>query len=305
MSRLADHQLQFYDDESVLCDRVAEYLLEGLARDQSLLIVGTPGHTAGFLDRMRLAGVNPDALLSARRLAIADARGTLNQILINGWPDESRLRSVVGAAIGLLRQRRPDTPVRIYGEMVNLLAADGQIDAAIALEDCWCSLVAEGELSLLCGYDMSFLDTHATAEQFEKICARHNQGRGLEAELQHRRMLEQSLQEATYKLQQQLEGLSRLSETAARVAHLARELRNPLAQVQSALAIIRDPEGDANDRRFAADAIDRQMWQMTHLIDDLRDVAQLASTALSQPVTQPVSASRLAGSVPEKLEPGS
>jgi signal transduction histidine kinase len=294
MLPLSDHQLQFYDNEAVLCDRVAEYLLEGLAREQSLLIVGTPGHTAGFLDRMRLAGVNPDALLSARRLVIADARGTLNQILINGWPDGGRLSSVVDAALGVLRQRRPDAEVRIYGEMVNLLAAEGQVDAAIALEDGWCTLLADSVLTLLCGYDMNSLDRHATAEQFEKICARHNQGRGFEAEFHHRRMLEESLQDATYKLQQQLEGLSRLNETAARVAQLAKELRHPLTQVQNALAIIRNSEATATDRQFAADAIDRQVWQMTHLIDDLRDVAQLASAAIPPSAMQPS---------PGKLEP--
>jgi PAS domain S-box-containing protein len=59
------------------------------------------------------------------------------------------------------------------------------------------------------------------------------------------------------------------------LATLAHELRNPLAPITNALEILRlrDP-GDA-DMRWTRDVIDRQVRQMTRLVDDLLDVARI------------------------------
>jgi len=59
------------------------------------------------------------------------------------------------------------------------------------------------------------------------------------------------------------------------LATLAHELRNPLAPITNALEILRlkDP-GDA-ETRWTRDVIERQVRQMTRLVDDLLDVARI------------------------------
>lgn len=59
------------------------------------------------------------------------------------------------------------------------------------------------------------------------------------------------------------------------LAMLAHELRNPLAAVANAAALLRSP--DAEDRDWAAGVIRRQSGQLARLIDDLLDVSRITT----------------------------
>ena len=74
--------------------------------------------------------------------------------------------------------------------------------------------------------------------------------------------------------------LAALRETDRRkdkfLAMLAHELRNPLASVTNAVAVLRTAEGP-EERAWATDLIARQTGQLTRLIDDLLDMARIGS----------------------------
>jgi signal transduction histidine kinase/ActR/RegA family two-component response regulator len=59
------------------------------------------------------------------------------------------------------------------------------------------------------------------------------------------------------------------------LATLAHELRNPLAPVRNAIHILRARMPPTPELHWARDVIDRQVTQMTRLIDDLMDVARI------------------------------
>jgi signal transduction histidine kinase/CheY-like chemotaxis protein len=59
------------------------------------------------------------------------------------------------------------------------------------------------------------------------------------------------------------------------LATLAHELRNPLAPVRNATHILRARMPPSPELHWARDVIDRQVTQMTRLIDDLMDVARI------------------------------
>ena len=59
------------------------------------------------------------------------------------------------------------------------------------------------------------------------------------------------------------------------LAMLAHELRNPLAPIRNAVEIMRGQEPSLPEMRWARDVIDRQVEQMTRLIDDLLDVSRI------------------------------
>ncbi|MFO0877449.1 MAG: PAS domain S-box protein [Gemmataceae bacterium] len=60
------------------------------------------------------------------------------------------------------------------------------------------------------------------------------------------------------------------------LATLAHELRNPLAPVRHAIQILHLRESPSEEVVWARDMIDRQIQQMTRLIDDLMDVSRIA-----------------------------
>jgi signal transduction histidine kinase/ActR/RegA family two-component response regulator len=75
------------------------------------------------------------------------------------------------------------------------------------------------------------------------------------------------------------------SRTADRVkneflAILAHELRNPLAPIRNAVQILNHEDALAAESQWAVSAIDRQVRQLSRLIDDLVDVARVTSNRL-------------------------
>ena len=59
------------------------------------------------------------------------------------------------------------------------------------------------------------------------------------------------------------------------LATLAHELRNPLAPVRNAIQILQLRGPETKELQWARDVIDRQMQQMSRLIDDLMDVSRI------------------------------
>jgi PAS domain S-box-containing protein len=60
------------------------------------------------------------------------------------------------------------------------------------------------------------------------------------------------------------------------LATLAHELRNPLAALRNALALLEVSEEDAALRAYARQMMDRQLGQLVRLIDDLLDVSRIS-----------------------------
>jgi signal transduction histidine kinase/PAS domain-containing protein/ActR/RegA family two-component response regulator len=61
------------------------------------------------------------------------------------------------------------------------------------------------------------------------------------------------------------------------LAMLAHELRNPLAPIRNSVEVLRAQSECAPQVAWATDVIDRQVQQMTRLVDDLLDVSRIAS----------------------------
>ena len=70
------------------------------------------------------------------------------------------------------------------------------------------------------------------------------------------------------------------------LATLAHELRNPLAPVVNAVALLRRTGVDEPARQHALEIMDRQVRQMVHLIDDLFDVSRITTGKVSLEVSR-------------------
>jgi hypothetical protein len=82
---------------------------------------------------------------------LLDADTTLASLLLDGEPDRDSFRSVIGTLLSDVCARNPGG-VSVYGEMVGLLWSQGQVAAALRLEELWDELQCELPFSLLCGY---------------------------------------------------------------------------------------------------------------------------------------------------------
>jgi PAS domain S-box-containing protein len=87
------------------------------------------------------------------------------------------------------------------------------------------------------------------------------------ADIHDRKQMEEALKEADRRKDQFL-------------ATLAHELRNPLAPIRNAVSILRRKAPLAPEVAWSADVIDRQVYQMSRLVDDLLDVSRITSGTL-------------------------
>ena len=148
------HAVQFYVNEKELSSTVAGFLTEGLASSHPAVLIATDTHTQAILGEMNDRRVNVATARKIGDLIVLDAEQALGTFMVKGMPDSTLFRRVVGGVLGQARRGREHTPIRAYGEMVDVLWKEGNSDGAIRLEVLWNDLAAEYSFSLLCGYAM-------------------------------------------------------------------------------------------------------------------------------------------------------
>ena len=279
------HRVQFYVSDEFLARHVAEFLRPGLSAGVRALAIATTKHRALFEGEL---GEQASALETTGQLIWIDAHQLLDRFLVDGWPDAK----LFDAALAPLVDAVPG-PMVAYGEMVDVLFEQGNPEASIRLEELWNGFLASRHVSLLCAHSMrSFGDARQSA-LFRAVCDRHShvapaeiemrspealareiavlqqQGWALQAELRERVGLEVALGEA------QRAVLETHSHRDRFLATLAHELRNPLAPMRNAVEILRAtaPGGTG----LPLEIIDRQVRQMTRLIDDLLDLSRITT----------------------------
>src|ERR1051326_5449883 len=148
------HAVQFYDDEAFLSSVVCEFLGQGLRRDQPTVIIATPPHRKAFANGLAAVDFDTTRARKEGRLVMLDARHTLSQFMRGSLPDAEKFRAVIGSVIEKALAQRPDGNVCAYGEMVDLLWKDGNVEGAVRLEELWNDLASTYRFSLLCAYSM-------------------------------------------------------------------------------------------------------------------------------------------------------
>jgi signal transduction histidine kinase len=286
------HLVQYYEKEGFLFDRVTDFISDGLRAADSAILIATRAHREGVESRLLSKGVDVPGLTAGGRYHGLDARETLSRFMVNGRPDQRRFESTIGPV--LRAARGGDRRVLAFGEMVALLYAEGNRDAAIQLEDLWNDLARTEEFALLCAYPIASFDDAGHAKPFADISAAHTsvtpaesysiveaddrnrviaalqqKAAALEAESEQRGMLEKALRS---KIGELADVDRRKDEFLAMLGH---ELRNPLAPVTTALQIMRIHENEPSRVSRSREIVERQIEHMTRLIDDLLDVSRI------------------------------
>jgi hypothetical protein len=166
-----DHAVEFYETDGFLVETVADFIVPALRGSGSAIVVATAEHRVAFTAALVAAGVDVDAASRAMRYQEFDAAHLLSTFMLDGAPDPARFRDVIGSVID--RASAGGREVRVYGEMVALLWADGDVTSTIAVEDLWNDLAVGRQFALLCAYPVQGFDDRSRAV-FEDIRGRHS-----------------------------------------------------------------------------------------------------------------------------------
>lgn len=173
-SQSTQHLVQFYESDVFLNDEVADYLNAGLWAGDVCIVIAVNSRLAQLERALHHAlsreTVNGASRRDGRYLTF-DAEALLPQIMVEGWPDQQRFISIVGH---IIMQAAAHGRVRVFGEMVALLCAEGRHDAAVQLENMWKALAERLPFSLLCAYRIDQFANAALSLPFQQICASHD-----------------------------------------------------------------------------------------------------------------------------------
>ena len=167
-----DHHVQFYETHEFLIENLSAFAAEGLASGEALIVIATQRTRAQLARELNQRGVEVLGLQAVGQVLLLDARQVLETLLTNGMPDAGKFAREVGGLVGQAQVRFGK--VRAFGEMVNLLWADGDAAATIALEQLWNGLAEQYSFSLMCGYDMHHFHDLAHDPVFQEVCDVHS-----------------------------------------------------------------------------------------------------------------------------------
>lgn len=165
------HSVRLFDSFDDRVAAVCDFVQLGISDGATVLAVATKQTWAGVDATLRKRGVPIDDHMASERVIVLDAHKELDRFLFRDWPDEGRLESTLGAIVDDLARR---SPLRIYGEMVDILAERGLHRAAHRLEQLWNNLASKHAFELFCGYSAGHFGNERTNPLLQSICAEHS-----------------------------------------------------------------------------------------------------------------------------------
>jgi signal transduction histidine kinase len=170
------HVVQFYTDDEYLLDALSRFVGTALGAGDSALVIATQEHLTGLALRLKSRGLDVAKAVKQGRYAALDAAETLSKFMVDSHPDPKRFRDLIGPALerAAAAAEGQHHHVAAFGEMVAILWSQGQVDAAIRLEQLWNDLGRTHTFSLRCAYPMAGFDQQQHAAPFLKICSQHS-----------------------------------------------------------------------------------------------------------------------------------
>ena len=172
----SQHAVQFYQEDEAFLAALSRLIATALGSGDAAIVIATEAHLQGLAQRLNARGVSLTKAARDNRYIALDAVETLSNIMVGGQPHKTRFSDLVG---GLLKRIKPviegeRPPVTIFGEMVAVLWAAGNVEAALDLEQLWNDIAKKHSFSLRCAYPMSGFRREETSEPFLRICAEHS-----------------------------------------------------------------------------------------------------------------------------------
>lgn len=170
----AAHIVQIYDRQDFLAGAVAYYAAEGLQRDESILLSGTPATLARVRRALAKSGVDEAAAVREGRLALNDVHETLARVG-GGKPwDGALFAAFADEVLGRRRAHACFRGIRWWGELANTLHHWGDRKGAAAIEGFADAAAARHGVTIFCSYLCDRFEAQAYDGMLGDLCATHS-----------------------------------------------------------------------------------------------------------------------------------
>ena len=170
------HTTQFYSEDAFLIEGLAKFIGGAVSAGDAAIIIATPRHSEALQRHLQDAGVEIGGAIDQGRVCLLDADKTLVRFMSGGRPQREPFLKLMGSTIDRVRSAAGGDECRVaaFGEMVALLWAEGNAEAALELEQLWNELAKTHRFNLRCAYPIRAFDKTEHAATFLKICSEHS-----------------------------------------------------------------------------------------------------------------------------------
>jgi len=174
--RLFTHAVQFYSDPGFLVRVLSGLVRSAFWAGDGVLLLATPEHRESLARQVRNEGCDLDAQRTKGCYAVMDPGEVLPRCSAGGKLDLSSLMELFRESVTRVAGASDRRPARVFvfGELVAVLSAQGNMEAALLVEGVWDGLVHRLPLSVLCAYPVDQFQAAGTEEFFLQICAAHS-----------------------------------------------------------------------------------------------------------------------------------
>jgi signal transduction histidine kinase len=250
------HSVLFYEEDSFLLDSLATLIGATLVAGDVAFVVATPAHREGLAQRLIARRLDLAAIAGDGRYCALDAADTLAGFMLQGEPNELLFNSFMAHILSCIPSTAAGKPPRcvFFGEMVALLCAEGNFDAALKLEQLWNDRSSSHAFHLHCAYPMKGFSQDGHSQAFLNICAEHSHViptenySALTAEddrlrhislLQQRALIAETEAAGRRRAEEALRRSEKLAASGRLAASIAHEINNPLEAISNAIYLAR------------------------------------------------------------------
>ncbi|MGH9570576.1 MAG: PAS domain S-box protein, partial [Candidatus Angelobacter sp.] len=170
------HSVQFYGNDQFLLEGLSRFVGAALGAGDASIVIATRAHRDGLIACLQAYGMDTTLAMQQGRYISLDAEETLARLMVNGRPDADLFHEWIGGVVKRARSsgRGGQGTVAAFGEMVALLWAEGNVEAALRLEQLWNELARTEKFHLRCAYPMGLFPNEEDSSLMERICAEHS-----------------------------------------------------------------------------------------------------------------------------------
>jgi CheY-like chemotaxis protein len=170
------HEAQFHSDDGSLLGGFTHFIEASLRAGNPVIVVATESHRKSLLQRLEERGVDTRAVTEQGRYIPLDVTETLSAFMVNDLPDPVRFFRVASDLLAQATRSALGKPSRVAacGECPAILWAQGNVDAAIRLEQLWDEMAKTCDADILCGYVLKSIQREQVSHIYQKICSVHS-----------------------------------------------------------------------------------------------------------------------------------
>ena len=170
------HEVACYRDDSSFVDGFTRFIETALKKGNPAIAIVSEPHRSNILRQLQTRTGNVAVAMQKGLYISLDVNDALSTVMVNDWPDATRLFQWSGNLIREAARAATEQPPRvtICGECAPILLAQGKSGAAIQLERLWDSIAGSYDIDILCGYSFATLRRSENSHIFDRIRAVHS-----------------------------------------------------------------------------------------------------------------------------------